>query len=243
MGSPLDAGALYREGKLTEAIASLNADVRKAPTDVQRRTFLFELLCFAGELDRAKKQLSALAKADPEAMMGITSYQQVVECEAARHEMFGGGKMPDKLAEARAVRGRLNGQPFEALEDGDPRVGARLELYVGGQYQWLPFEHLASVTMEPPKRARDLLWITATVVGGSALDGANFGEALVPALTPLAHRHPDDLVRLGRVTEWTELEDGTETPVGQKMLLVDGEDFPILEVRELEIEGPTTAAI
>ena len=31
-----------------------------------------------------------------------------------------------------------------------------------------------------------------------------------------------------------------KAPVGQKMLLVDDEDFPILEVRELEIEGPST---
>jgi len=239
----LDASALYKEGKLTEAIALLSADIRKTPNDVQRRTFLFELLCFAGELERAQKQLAMLAKADPEASLGIMSYQQVVRCEADRSEMFATGAMPESLAPARPVRGRLNGEPFGALEDGDPRIGARLELFVGGQYQWIPFEHLASVTMEAPRRARDLIWITTSVVGGDVLDGAEFGEALAPALTPLAHRHADDLVRLGRVTEWTELEDGTETPNGQKMLLVDGEDFPVLEVRELEIEGPSAAAI
>ena len=237
----MDASTLYKEGKLTEAIASLNADVRKAPNDVQRRTFLFELLCFAGEFERAQKQLAMLAQADPEASLGIMSYQQVVRCEADRTEMFATGALPE-LAGARPVRGRINGEPFDALEDGDPRIGARLELFVGGQYQWIPFEHLSSIRMEPPRRARDLIWITATVVGGDVLDGADFGEALIPALTPLAHRHPDDLVRLGRVTEWSELQDGTETPIGQKMLLVDGDDFPILEVREIEIEGPSTAA-
>jgi type VI secretion system protein ImpE len=238
----LDASTLYKEGKLTEAIASLNADVRKAPNDVQRRTFLFELLCFAGELERAQKQLSMLVQADPEASLGIMSYQQVIRCEADRSEMFATGALPESLTAVRPVRGRLNGEPFDALEDGDPRIGARLELFVGGQYQWIPFEHLSSIRMEPPRRARDLIWITATVVGGDVLDGADFGEALIPALTPLAHRHPDDLVRLGRVTEWSELQDGTETPIGQKMLLVDGDDFPILEVREIEIEGPSTAA-
>lgn len=238
----MDASALYREGKLTEAIASLNAGVRQAPGDVRQRTFLFELLCFAGELERAQKQLTALLQSDPEASMGVMSYQQVVRCEAGRNEMFDTGALPTDLPVARPVRGRLNGQPFELLEDGDPRIGARLELFVGGQYQWIPFERLSSVVMEPPRRARDLLWITANVVGGDALDGADFGETLVPAIAPLSHRHSDDLVRLGRVTEWNELDDGTEVPVGQKMLLVDGEDFPILEVRELEIEGPSAAA-
>jgi protein involved in temperature-dependent protein secretion len=37
------------------------------------------------------------------------------------------------------------------------------------------------------------------------------------------------------VTEWVELEDGTPVPLGQKLLLVDGEDLPILELRELDI--------
>ena len=78
------------------------------------------------------------------------------------------------------------------------------------------------------------------IEGGDSLDGAHFGEALVPALTPLATRHPDDLVRLGRITEWIDLEDGLQAPVGGKMLLVDEEEFPILEVRELQIEGPST---
>ena len=61
------------------------------------------------------------------------------------------------------------------------------------------------------------------------------GEALIPAIAPLTWRHPDGAVRLGRVTEWVELEDGGQSLVGQKMLLVDDEEFPILELRELEI--------
>jgi len=58
---------------------------------------------------------------------------------------------------------------------------------------------------------------------------------LLPVMTPTASRHPDPAVRLGRVTEWEALDGGGEAPVGQKLLLVDGEEFPILELRELEI--------
>lgn len=239
----MDAEALYKEGKLNEAIASLNADIRKAPTDVRRRTFLFELLCFAGDFERAQKQLAVMAKSEPEGSTGIMSYQQVVGCETARSDMFAKDGLPEGLSEARPVKGRLNGEPFELLEDGDPRIGARLELFVAGQYQWIPLEHLSSVTMQPPRRVRDLLWITASIAGGDPLGGADFGDALVPALSPLSHSHDNDLVRLGRVTEWVDLDDGTEIPVGQKMLLVDGEDFPMLEVRDLEIEGPSPAAL
>jgi type VI secretion system protein ImpE len=65
------------------------------------------------------------------------------------------------------------------------------------------------------------------------------GEVLVPALTPLTWQDPDDRIRLGRVTEWRELGPGVEGPFGQKMLLVDGEEFPLLELRELDIVPAT----
>ena len=61
------------------------------------------------------------------------------------------------------------------------------------------------------------------------------GEALLPVIAPQTFKQADPAVRLGRVTEWRELEDGAQAPVGQKMLLVDDEEFPILELRELEI--------
>jgi protein involved in temperature-dependent protein secretion len=35
-----------------------------------------------------------------------------------------------------------------------------------------------------------------------------------------------------------ENESGEALPVGQKMLLVDGEEFPLLEIRKLEINLP-----
>ena len=118
-------------------------------------------------------------------------------------------------------------------------MGARLEVYIGARYSWIPLEHLSSLVVERPKKLRDLLWAPAHLKGGEGLEGADIGEVLLPVLTPAASSHSDDLVRLGRVTEWIELADGQEAPVGQKMLLVDGEEFPLLEVRELEIEFPT----
>jgi type VI secretion system protein ImpE len=50
----MTATDLYRAGRLNEAIQALGTALRSDPTDAQRRTFLFELLCFAGEYDRAE---------------------------------------------------------------------------------------------------------------------------------------------------------------------------------------------
>jgi type VI secretion system protein ImpE len=61
-------------------------------------------------------------------------------------------------------------------------------------------------------------------------------------LSPFAWQHADEAVRLGRMTVWEEDESGAVVPVGQKMLLVDGEEFPFLEIRRLEFASPLPRA-
>jgi type VI secretion system protein ImpE len=228
---------LYQAGQLGDAIASLSASLRADPTDTRQRTFLFELLCFAGEFDRAERQLDVLAGEGHDSEMGALVYRSALYAERRRSEMFERNELSEAapLPQPAAVSGRLNGNEFASLTDADPRIGARLELFVAGQYMWLPLEHVASVTTEPPQRLRDLLWIPAHVVPSPRLAGLQLGEVLLPVTTPLAWRHADNLVRLGRVTEWQRLDSGVEVPAGQKLLLADGEEIPMLEVRTLEI--------
>lgn len=237
----LDANELYRAGKLDEAIQTLGASLRDNPTDTQRRTFLFELLCFAGEYDRAEKQLDALAQGGKTAQLGALQYHGALHAERMREQMFKTSSYPRGPA-PRPVSGTLNGQPFSSLTDADSRIGPRLEIFAAGQYTWIPFELLSAVRMEAPKRLRDLLWVPAIVRPAAAYQGTELGEVLIPALAPLSARHADQQVRLGRVSEWQELADGAQAPIGQKLLLVDDEEFPILELRELEITSPATAS-
>ena len=56
----MDALQLFRAGKLQEAIDALSAGLRDNPSDTKDRTFLFELLCFAGDYTRAEKHLELL---------------------------------------------------------------------------------------------------------------------------------------------------------------------------------------
>jgi type VI secretion system protein ImpE len=68
------------------------------------------------------------------------------------------------------------------------------------------------------------------------------GEVLVPVLTPEAADDEDDAVRLGRVTEWIDIGNGVAAPVGQKLLLMDDAEVPLLEVRELAVTRPPAGA-
>jgi len=233
-----NANQLFQAGRLKEAVQALSAEVRDHPSDTQRRTFLFELLCFSGEYDRAEKQLDLLAEASPKSEMGALLYHSALHAERTRQDLFQKKEYPKPTggtsSGVETVAGSLNGKPFQTITDGDPRIGPRLEVYAGGNYLWINFEHLASIQIQPPRRLRDLLWTPAIVRAGPALKGTELGEVLLPALSPFAWQHSDESVRLGRMTVWEEDESGAALPIGQKMLLLDGEEFPLLEVRQLE---------
>ena len=234
---------LFQSGRLDEAIAALGAELRDNPTDAQKRTFLFELLCFAGEYDRAEKHLNLLADQNEQAKLGAILYFSALHAERLRQEMFRSGDLPSSAAPAAAdsIRGELNGKAFSSFEDSDPRIGTRLEVFAAGAYLWIPFEHITSVEMGAPKRLRDLLWIPALVRTGPAFQGKELGEVLIPALCPLSWQDSDANVRLGRATEWREQEGGA-VPVGLKTFIVDDEDIAILDVRKLEFQAAEAAA-
>lgn len=237
----MTARELYHAGQLGAAIQALSAELRDNPTDTRRRTFLFELLCFAGEYDRAQKHLDVLMGQGPDAATGALLYRAAMHADRMRNDLFSTKEYPQAHNGEKPVSGTLNGQAFESIEDADGRIGARLEIFAAGQCMWLPFAHIASVEMEAPKRLRDLLWAPALVRTGPAFQGTDLGEVLMPVLSPLSFRHQDDAVRLGRSTVWEEQQDGEAIPFGQKMLLVDGEEFPVLELRHLEITAAVAA--
>jgi type VI secretion system protein ImpE len=229
----MSAQELFKAGKLNEAIEALGVEVRNNPTDARRRTFLFELLCFKGDYDRAEKHLNILSDATPDSKMGAMLYYAALHAERVRQDLFTKKDYPVVAASGNPRGGTLNGQPFEILEDADPRLGPRLELFAAGAYLWIPFEHIESIEIEAPKRLRDLLWAPALVRTGPAFREKELGEVLLPVLAPFSWSHPDDNVKLGRATEWTEV-DGVSLPSGQRIFSVDGEDVPLLDIRKIE---------
>jgi type VI secretion system protein ImpE len=158
-----------------------------------------------------------------------------LHAERTRFEMFASSELPTADGAVPAFSGTLNGKSFSSLADADPRIGPRLEVFAAGEYLWIPFAHLKSVRMEAPKRLRDTRWLPARVQTGAALRERDLGEVLLPVLCAQSYEHPDAEVRLGRQTEWCADESGQEAPYGLKQLLVDREEFPLLELRELEI--------
>lgn len=238
--------ALFEAGRLDDAIQTLNAEVRDNPGDGKRRTFLFELLCFAGEFERAEKQLDVLSQGSRGAEMGALLYRSALHAEKTRHELFQKEEYPIPRGVAaetqNLVSGSVNEKSFQSISDADPRIGPHMEVFAAGNYLWIPFSLLSSVEIAPPKRLRDLLWVPALVRTAPAFQGRELGEVLLPVLSPFSSQHADPNVRLGRATMWEEDPKGEAIPVGQKIILFDEEEVPILEVRKIEFAAARAAS-
>jgi len=229
--------ALYREGKLREAIKALGDELRSNPLDAKRRTFLFELLVFAGEFDRAEKQLDVLAGANAGAAAGTLLYRSALHAERTRQAMFLNRETP--LITDEPVNGGVwNGEAFTEFSDPDPRIGPNLEVFIAGSYTWIPIHYLRKLEIEAPVNLRDLMWAQARVETSSDFRLQELGEVLIPALCPLSFRHADESVNLGRESAWEPDDNDGEIPYGAKTMLIDGVEVPLLKIRSVVWSAP-----
>jgi type VI secretion system protein ImpE len=225
---------LYRKGELKEAIKVLGEELRSHPLDTKRRTFLFELLCFSGNFDRAEKQLNVLADVNSQAAAGALMYRSALHAEKTRQDLFAKREYPEANLSGGSVPGSWNGEKFSQLYDADPRIGANLEVFIAGSYTWIPMKYMVRLEIEKPESLRDLLWARARVETSAAFRLQDLGEVLIPVLSPFTFQHVDEAVQLGRSSVWETSGDDTEVPFGQKLMWIDGEEVSLLEIRTIE---------
>lgn len=94
------AKAHFDAGRLSDAIAELNQALRSRPADGGLRTFLFELLCLDGALERAAKQLDVLStqSGEPGVELAIQVYRSLLSAEERRRSVFHGDGLPKFIA-------------------------------------------------------------------------------------------------------------------------------------------------
>ena len=254
------------EGNLKEALAQLQDQVRRDPGNAKLRTFLFQLLSLTGNWERALTQLNVAGELDAGVLAMVQTYREALRCEALRAEVFAGRRSPlvfgkpeqwvalllealrlaseGQSARSQQVRdqafemapttgGRIGDRAFEWIADADPRIGPMLEAIVNGRYYWVPFNRIKTVQIDPPEDLRDLVWAPAHFVW------ANGGETvgLIPTRYPGSEQTEDGAIRLARRTEWLDSGDGLHTGLGQRMLATDIDEFPLLEIRRIDLDS------
>ena len=262
-----DAREALRAGDPRAALEQLKQEVRKAPRDARLRTFLFQIFCVFGEWDRAVTQLVVAGELDPAAIPMVESYRATIRCELLRARVFAGRSTPTvfgepepwisllveanrvlaagRTAEAAALReqafehasaaaGRIDGTAFAWIADADPRLGPVLEAIVEGKYYWVPFHRLSAIDIEAPADLRDQVWMPAHFVWSNG--GESFG--FIPTRYPGSESQPDEALAMSRKTEWQDRGDGWFLGLGQRMLTTDEGEYPLMDIRRVEIGAP-----
>jgi type VI secretion system protein ImpE len=263
----MTASEHYRAGRLQEAIDAQIQEVKAHPGDPGKRLFLFELLAFAGELDRASRQIEAVQYHDVGLDAATAAYRKVLDAEKARRGVFRGEAQPKFLAEPPAharqrleALGHLRGQrPAEAAavlaraNEATPALRGRLNDK--------PFDvlrdcdDLLAGVLEVMAHG-DYYWVpleqieslTAEaprsprdllwVPAALAMPGAA-GNVFLPALYPGSAEHADPPVKLGRITDWHSPAEGLVLGVGARQLLAGDDAVGLLDVRRLVVEHGT----
>jgi type VI secretion system protein ImpE len=229
----MNAQKLFQEGRIQDAVSELNAHLRNQPADSRSREFLVELLAFSGQFDRAEKQLDILARGEAARDGGAGFCAAALKAEQIRHNLFANFN-PSRQRAVPSPAGTLNGRPFQMLSDMDEEIGSRIEVFSAGAYMSIAFADIASVEISQPRSLLDTLWIPAVVRTAPSFTGEEPGQVLIPSIYPYSWRFPDEQVWLGRQTAWMADEEGREYPMGQKLLVIDGEEIPFLQVRRIE---------
>src|SRR5215213_5777000 len=95
----ITAKEMLDAGKLQAAIDELTSRVKANPADTQQRISLFELLLFAGDWDRAERQVDVIAHQSMEAGLGVQVYRNNIKAERERSRLFSDGLRPHFISD------------------------------------------------------------------------------------------------------------------------------------------------
>src|SRR5262249_17327806 len=94
------------------------------------------------------------------------------------------------------------------------------------------------IEIDQPKQLRDMLWPSARIVSKAGVAG----ELVIPALYPGTSSHSDDLVRVGRKTDWQKLNEELCRGLGLKLFLGGESDHSVFEISKVELDLLSSAA-
>lgn len=256
----MQAQELIKEGKLAEALAALQAQVRSAPSNAKHRIFLFQLLSVMGQWNRALTQLNVVGELDAEALPMVQTYREAIQCEALRAEIFSGKRAPVIFGEPQDWLGLLVEALRHDADHPEQAAALRAQAFEGapastGRINGDAFEWLADAdgrlgpVLEAVVNGR-YFWIPFsrierieieapsdlrdTVWTAATFTWTNGAQAvgLIPTRYDGSADSADDAIKLGRRTEWLG-----ERGLGQRMFASDAADYALMDVRTVEFDA------
>ena len=118
------------------------------------------------------------------------------------------------------MAGSCNDQPMEHWRDLDDVTAGCLEVLTSeGRYFWIPWSDIISLEFDKPERPLDLLWRSIKSITGNVPEGRLY----MPAIYLGSADAEDDLLKLGRRTDWVGQEGMPIRGVGRREFFLGGD--------------------
>ena len=259
-----EAKTLLESGNLKGATEAALTLVKQNPTDVAARIFLFELSIFAGDWERAKRQLDVIGHQDTTAMIGSKILEQCVLAENKRANFFAKGEKPTFLdsppdyiyglltANNRIIEGNLTeaNEILSKVDEQRPAFACKINGETVADFR--DYNDSTSVVLEviikddyvlvPFEQIERISFSEPKSLrdyfwrqATLETDNGTNGEVFVPALYNDSWRSGDDRIRLGKATDWRDIGEDIYVGEGTKLFAVgNGEHKTIFDLNEIE---------
>lgn len=251
------------KGNLTGAVEAALGLVKSNPTVYAARSFLFELSLFAGEWDRADRQLDVIGHQDANSAIGSLIYRQNLSAERDRLKFFSEGLRPEtpdapsgyindlftandlvregKTAEARELLDKVEEErpAFSVTVNGENFADFRDH----NDLTMCVFEAIVkdSYVWLPFESVKSLRFLERKSLRDVYWRQAEFeltngsnGELFLPSLYANTWKNADDQIRLGRSVDWLDAGDDIYVGEGTRIYSMDGRDLPVLDIETIE---------
>ncbi len=263
----INAKELIKVGKLSEARKQLIDEIKVSPSDMSKRTLLFQVLAFCGEWDKADRHLDVIALQDASVETGVQVYKNLILAEKERLEVLKRNQLPSFLPKAPpylemylAAWDNLTNNEYEkALElykqiessrpsitgtiDGKGFTGfSNMDAFLSLFLEVMVHERYIWVPFDSLKELiitppKSLFDLLWTTAHLTTWEGLNIG-CYLPVLYPQSCLHEDERVKMGRMTDWVPLQGPFYSGRGQHVFQVGEEEKALLEIQNLLFESP-----
>jgi type VI secretion system protein ImpE len=257
----MDPKALIREGHIDEARAMLADQVKKAPSDIQARSVLFQVMLLCGEWDKARRQLEIVAAQQTSTNMNLPVYRQLIEAEKERLAVARMETRPaffpeipsygevffqaldrlknEKIDEAQHLFDTIDADlpPVQGTLNGEPFTGFRdtdtsLAYFIEAiEYERYLWVPIGNIRELAVAAPQNLIDLIWAKGRITTWEGLTMG-CFLPVLYPNSFESGDDRIRLGRLTDWQPLGGPFASAVGQHVYDIGGRDHALFEIKE-----------
>jgi type VI secretion system protein ImpE len=254
-------------GDLDGAIESLTQQVRQRPTDTVARSQLAEMLCIAGNFERADRLLDALQHQDPNVAVGVALFRQLIRAEEARQAFYNECRLPEFLAPP-SDEDQLYLRALVAAKDNDPRQAADLladaearRQPLAGRVDGTTFDDMRDLDdvcathIDVLTSTGKFYWIPLRSIeivtlhkpekyrdllwrrAAVSVASGPDGEVFLPTIYAGGKTPPSALGRLGRQTDFVGGDGEPVRGVGLRSFIFGDEARSILDVAEIEFSA------